>query len=232
MNICDIMEVPYINTFLDEDAASKLTVLNVYPNLDSLTQLILDYVNASNWQQATILYESSLWLRRAVVLLQTNNLLKNRVNLLDLDYTTNNEFRPTLQMIRDSNSTNIILDCSIDSLPIILRQAMEVGLMTKYYSWLIANLDAHSLDLDVYRYSGVNITLFRILNTNHPIFDLRDPNLNKADDAADDDVFHVDPETRKIENDRNCDANKINAVKDALPIYPEKFKSEPLVAIN
>lgn len=232
MNICDVMEVPYINTFLDEDAASKLTVLNVYPNLDSLTQLILDYVNASNWQQTTILYESSLWLRRAVVLLQTNNLLKNRVNLLDLDYTTNNEFRPTLQMIRDSNSTNIILDCSIDSLPIILRQAMEVGLMTKYYSWLIANLDAHSLDLDVYRYSGVNITLFRILNTNHPIFDLKDPNLNKADDAGDDDVFHVDPETRKIENDRNCDANKIDAVKDALPIYPEKFKSEPLVAIN
>lgn len=34
------MEIPYINTFLDEDAALKLSVLNVYPNLDSLTQLV------------------------------------------------------------------------------------------------------------------------------------------------------------------------------------------------
>lgn len=220
------MELPYINTFLDEDAASKLTVLNVYPNLDSLTQLVIDYVNASNWQQATILYESSLWLRRAAVILETNNVLKNRISILDLDYTTNNEFRPTLQTIRDSNNTNIILDCSIESLPIILRQAMEVGLMTKYYSWIIANLDAHSLDLDVYRYSGVNITLFRILNTKHSVFDITNPNSNDADKDANNDVFNVDPETRKIENDRNCNENNNNDENNnAFPIHPEKFKS-------
>lgn len=131
MNICDIMEIPYINTFSDEDAASKLSVLNVYPNLESLTQLVIDYVNASEWRQATILYESSLWLRRAATLLETNNLLKNRITVHDLDYTTNNDFRKILQVVRDSNDTNIILDCSIESLPIILHQALEVGLMTK-----------------------------------------------------------------------------------------------------
>lgn len=224
------MEIPYINTFLDEDAALKLAVLNVYPNLDSLTQLVLDYVNASDWRQAAILYESSLWLKRAANVLETNNLLKNQISVHDLDYTTDNEFRPTLQNIRDTNHTNIILDCSIETLPIILRQAMEVGLLTKYYNWIIANLDAHSIDLDTYRYSGVNITLFRILNTNHPIFDWR----NIDDSDADDDAFNVDPESRKIADNRNCDANNNNNQKNsnALPVYPEKFKSEWFSSLN
>lgn len=226
MNICDLMEVPYINIHRDEDAVSKLAVLNVHPNLDSLTQLVIDYVNASNWRQAAILYESSLWLRRAAVILESDDLLPNSITVFDLDYTTNNEFRPTLQNIRDSEVTNIVLDCSIESLPIILRQAMEVGLMTKYYSWVIANLDAHSIDLDVYRYSGVNITLFRILNTKHSIFDITDPNSNEADAVADNDVFNIDPETRKIASDRNCNANNDDKSNNALPIYPEKFKSE------
>lgn len=184
--------------------------------LDSLTQLVLDYVNASDWRQATILYESSLWLRRAANILETNNLLKNRISVHDLDYTTDNEFRPTLQDIRDSNDTNIILDCSIETLPIILRQAMEVGLMTKYYKWVIANLDAHSIDLDAYRYSGVNITLFRILNTKHPIFELKNDDSEAVDDA-----FDVDPESHK-----KCDTSNNNENNIVFPVYPEKFKSE------
>lgn len=184
--------------------------------LDSLTQLVLDYVNASDWRQATILYESSLWLRRAANILETNNLLKNRISVRDLDYTTDNEFRPTLQDIRDSNDTNIILDCSIETLPIILRQAMEVGLMTKYYKWVIANLDAHSIDLDAYRYSGVNITLFRILNTKHPIFELKNDDSEAVDDA-----FDVDPESHK-----KCDTSNNNEKNIVFPVYPEKFKSE------
>lgn len=226
MNIADIMEIPYINTFLDEDAALKLSVLNVYPNLDILTQLVIDYVNASNWRQATILYESSLWLRRAATILETNNLLKNRISVHDLDYTTNNDFRQILQTIRDSNDTNIILDCSIESLAIILRQAMEVGLMTKYYNWVIANLDAHSIDLEPYSYSGVNVTLFRILNTNYPIFDLAKTNSRDSDGNDDDDAFNVDPETRKIANSKNCDATNENGYSIPLPVYPEKFKSK------
>lgn len=228
MNICDVMEVPYINIIRDENAVSKLAVLNVHPNLDSLTQLVIEYVNISDWQEAAILYESSLWLQRAAIMLETNDLLRNRIKVFDLDYTTNNEFRPTLRKVRNSKIINIILDCSIESLPFVLRQAMEVGLMTDDYNWVIANLDAHSIDLDMYRYSGVNITLFRILDTKHQILDLTKPNSNEANAEADNDVFNIDPETRKI--DSNCYANNNANNNNAFPIYPEKFKSELIYA--
>lgn len=217
MNICDAKEVPYINTYLDKDAASKSDILNIYPNSDSLMQLLLEYVNASEWNTAAILYESPLWLRGVAGVLENNNRLKNRISVHNLDYTTNNEFRPTLQDVRDSDDTNIILECSSESLPIILRQAMQVGLMTKHYRWIITNLDAHSVDLEPYQYSGVNITVFRILNTNHPIF--ISP---KSSDDNDDDVFNVDPESRQVMRNGNCEA--INQ-SIPFPIYPEKFNS-------
>lgn len=225
MNICDLMEVPYINLFRDEDAVSKLAVLNMHPSLDSLTLLVIDFVNASNWQTSALLFESSLWLQHVEFILETSDFLNNSVRVFDLDYTTSNEFRPTLRKVRDTEIMNIILDCSIESLPIVLRQALEVGLMTKYHSWLIVNLDAHSIDLDVYRHSGVNITMLRILNTNHPVFNVPTPNSNEADALVSDDVFNADPETRKFASG-NCDAYKYDNNNNAVPIFPEKFKSE------
>lgn len=221
MNICDAKEVPYVNTHMDEDAAMKSAVLNIHPNSESLTQLLLEYVNASEWNTVAILYESPLWLRRVASVLENNNRLKNRISVHNLDYTTNNEFRPTLQDVRDSDDTNIILDCSSESMPIILRQAMQVGLMTKNYRWILTNLDAHSVDLEPFQYSGVNITVFRILNTNHPIFNWK----KSSDDTSDDDdVFNVDPESRRSSSNGNCDVN--NDQKDSFPIYPEKFTSK------
>lgn len=222
MNICDAKEVPYINTFLDEDAASKSTVLNIHPHLESLTQLLLDYMEASGWKAANILYESPLWLRRIARILENNNRMKNRIDIYNLDYTKNNEFRPTLQEVRDSSITNIILDCSTESLPIILRQSMEVGLMTKHHRWIITNLDAHAADLEPYRYSGVNITVFRILNRNHPIF-----SRHKLDDN-DDDAFNVDPESQQSSLTGNCDGN--NNLQ--FPIYPEKFYGKSFCEIK
>lgn len=219
MNICDAKEIPYINAYLDEDAASKSTVLNIHPNLESLTQLLLDYVNAAGWERITILYESPLWLRRVANILEINKQLGNRINVRNLDYTTNNEFRPTLQDVRDSDDANIILECSIESLPLILRQAMQVGLMTKHYRWIITNLDAHSSDLEPYQFSGTNITTFRILDKRHPIFNtLKEP----EDLENDNDLFNVDPESRF--SAEQCKKN--SEIKSQIPNYPGKLNGQ------
>lgn len=223
MNICDSKEVPYINTYLNDDATSKSVALNMYPNLDSLTQLVLDYVNASEWKAVIILYESPLWLRRIANILELNKQLKNRINIRNLDYTKNNEFRPTLQEIRDSDHTNIVLECSFESLPIILRQAMQVGLMTKHHKWIITNLDAHSINLEPYQYSGANITTFRILDTKHPVFDL----YGKSNDPVDpNDLFNVDPESRAntaSSKTKHCNIDFNGDIR--IPVYPAKFSS-------
>lgn len=211
--------------YMDEDAASKSAILNMYPNLNSLTQLLLDHVNASGWKTITILYESPLWLRRVAQILEMNKKLKNRINIRNLDYTRNNEFRSTLQDIRDSEDSNIVLECSYESLPIILRQAMQVGLMTKNYRWIIANLDAHSINLEPYQYSGANITIFRLVDTSHTIFN---PPSKGVDLENDEDLFDIDPDS-KLNVDKNlCQTN----VEKKFPNYPEKFDGETILMMQ
>lgn len=122
MNLCDSKEIPYINTHMDGDATSKLAVLSMHPNQDSLIQLLVDYLNATEWKSVTILYESPLWLTRVSKILELNNNVYRRITVRNLDYTMENEFYATLQRVRDSDDRNIILDCSTEPLQKILKQ--------------------------------------------------------------------------------------------------------------
>lgn len=122
MNICDGKEIPYISTHMDEDAASKLTVLNMHPSQESLIQLLIDIIDASGWMNIIYLYESSMWLTRAMRILEDNNNSGSRIYVRNLDYTASSEFRPMLRQLRDLDIRNIILDCSIEALPTVLKQ--------------------------------------------------------------------------------------------------------------
>lgn len=122
MNICDRKEIPYINTHMDEEAAAKLTVLNMHPSQGALSQLLIDVLQATGWQKFMILYESPLWLSRVMQVLEVNNRIGTRIYVRNLDYTSNSNFRATLREVRDLDIRNIVLDCSIDALPIALKQ--------------------------------------------------------------------------------------------------------------
>lgn len=97
---------------------------------------------------------------------------------------------------------------------------MQVGLMTKEFSWIITNLDAHSLDLNQFRYGGTNITTFRILDENHAIFYpigyYRKPSTDDPenyDDVIDDSVL----------------PNIESSLNDMMPVYPDKFMGIEIV---
>lgn len=122
MNICDGKEIPYISTHMDEDAASKLTVLNMHPSQESLIQMLIDVIDASRWMNIMILYESPLWLTRVMQVLEANNKVGSRIHVRNLDYTASSEFRPVLRDVRDLDIRNIVLDCSIEALPVVLKQ--------------------------------------------------------------------------------------------------------------
>lgn len=127
MNICDAKEIPYINTYMDKNAASNLAALNMYPSEESLIQILIDVVNATQSKSLTILYESPLWLNRVTKLLEFNNKFGRKISIRNLDYNTNSEFRPVLQEIRDSDDQNIILECSIEPLSTILKQVSNLS---------------------------------------------------------------------------------------------------------
>lgn len=86
------------------------------------------------------------------------------VTIRQLDITANENYRPQLRRVKQSQDKNIVICSSIAMLPEILKQAQQVGLMTDEHQILITSLDMHTIDLEPFQYSGTNITGFRIVS--------------------------------------------------------------------
>lgn len=90
--------------------------------------------------------------------------------------------------------------------------------MTKRYKWIVTNLDAHTIDLEPFRYSGIEFMTFRVLNTNHSVF--------QSAPAIEDDINGMDDEVLAGGKDdfyaKGCEPPADQLV-DLVPNYPDKF---------
>lgn len=122
-SICDAKEIPYIDLYMDMDSEKKSSILNFYPSLDVLSQILIDVVHKLNWLDFVILYEAPYYIERVGRLLEQR---ANRgiITIQPLEVGTN--FRKTLRRIKElgSRSDNIIIECSIEHLNDILEQVI------------------------------------------------------------------------------------------------------------
>lgn len=59
----------------------------------------------------------------------------------------------------------LIIIITIVFLP--FKQAQQIGLLVDKYHFIITNLDAHTIDLEPFQYSGANITILRMVDTSN-----------------------------------------------------------------
>lgn len=57
-----------------------------------------------------------------------------------------------------SGSTNYLLITGRDNLPEILLQAQQVGIMSNEHSYVIMNPDFQTVDMELFKHGGSNIT--------------------------------------------------------------------------
>ncbi|XP_047243831.1 glutamate receptor ionotropic, kainate 2-like isoform X3 [Girardinichthys multiradiatus] len=79
--------------------------------------------------------------------------------------TETKDAKPLLKEMKKAKEFHVIFDCGHEMAAWILKQALAMGMMTEYYHYIFTTLDLFALDMEPYRYSGVNMTGFRILNT-------------------------------------------------------------------
>lgn len=91
------------------------------------------------------------------------------VTVRQLDVTSNENYRPQLRRVKHSEDKNIIISCSIEALPEILKQAQQVGLLTEDHQFIITSLDMHTIDLEPFQHSGSNITGVRLISPEDPM---------------------------------------------------------------
>lgn len=125
--------------------------------------MLVDMVEEFQWDDFVILYESPSWLAGISSLLELYNTRVASIKIWRL-ITENEDFHSTLIKVKMSQVKRIIIQCSTELLADVLKQALEVSLITENHHVIIANLDAQTLQLEPFKFTGANITIFRIVN--------------------------------------------------------------------
>lgn len=138
--------------------------ISLYPHPEAIGEVLMDIIKAWEWTSFTVLYESAQWLPNVSNLLKMYDAKGHTITVRQLSVGQNTNYRNILKRVKDSGDKHIIIDCSLDMLPEVLKQAQQVGLLTEAHQFIITNLDMHTLDLEPYQYSGTNITGIRMID--------------------------------------------------------------------
>ncbi|XP_068613662.1 glutamate receptor ionotropic, kainate 3-like [Brachionichthys hirsutus] len=168
-SICNALEVPHIQVRWKHHPMDNRDSFyaNLYPDYSSLSYAILDLVQFLKWKTATVVYDDSTGLIRLQELIMAPSRYNIRLKIRQLPLDTQ-DARPLLKEMKRSREFRIIFDCSHQMAAQILKQAQTMGMMTEYYHYIFTTLDLMAIDLEPYRFCGVNMTGFRILNVDNP----------------------------------------------------------------
>jgi glutamate receptor, ionotropic, invertebrate len=166
-SVCDAKEMTHIETRWSADPHRGPTI-NIHPHPDTLSKVFIDMVTDWEWKSFTILYESASYLPFTSDLLKYYDRNGYTVSVEQLNLKDDGNYRSVLQRVKMTEEKNIVLHCSIDILPEVLKQAQQVGIMTEHHQYFITSLDMHTIDLEPYQYSGTNITGVRLIDPEDP----------------------------------------------------------------
>ncbi|XP_043939770.1 glutamate receptor ionotropic, kainate 3 [Protopterus annectens] len=168
-SICNALEVPHVQVRWKHHPMDNKDsyYASFYPDYSSLSHAILDLVHFLKWKTATVVYDDNTGLIRLQELIMAPSRYSIRLKIRQLPIDAE-DIRPLLKEMKRSREFRIIFDCPHTMVAHILKQSIAMGMMTEYYHFIFTTLDLYALDLEPYRYSGINITGFRILNIENP----------------------------------------------------------------
>ncbi|XP_043556632.1 glutamate receptor ionotropic, kainate 1 isoform X2 [Chiloscyllium plagiosum] len=168
-SISNAMEVPHIQTRWKHRIVDQKEsfYVNLYPEYTSISRAILDLVQYYKWKTITVVYEDSTGLIRLQELMKAPSRYNIKVKIRQLP-SGNRDAKPLLKQMKRGKEFFVIFDCTYTTAAQILKQILSMGMMTEYYHYFFTTLDLFALNLEPYRYSGVNMTGFRLLNIDNP----------------------------------------------------------------
>ncbi|XP_037079168.1 glutamate receptor ionotropic, kainate 2-like [Pollicipes pollicipes] len=163
-SMCDTKSVPHIDTTWRYRRGSEHFSVNLYPHAATLSKAYVDILKTLGWTKFHVLYEDNDSLVRLQEVLQMpdNN---NKISASVRQLPKNKDYRPLLKQVQNSGGTHIVIDCSTENIFNVLKQAQQIGMVTRYYHYFFTNLDLHTVELHDFQYAGTNITGLRLINT-------------------------------------------------------------------
>ncbi|KAJ6215793.1 hypothetical protein RDWZM_010293 [Blomia tropicalis] len=163
-SICDAMDIPHIVTRWDFKLKKNDLSINLYPRPLVLARAYVEIVKAWNWEQFVIVYEENEGLFRLQDFFKEAQQHNWRIKLHRFD--KGQPYRETFWKIKDDGEHNIILDVKNENIFQALKHAQQVGLITESHSYLITQLDLHTIDLEDFKFGKTKISAFTLIDNN------------------------------------------------------------------
>uniref|UniRef100_A0A9J8B3E8 Glutamate receptor n=1 Tax=Cyprinus carpio carpio TaxID=630221 RepID=A0A9J8B3E8_CYPCA len=163
-SISNALGVPHIQTRWKHQVSDNRDsyYISLYPDFCSLSRAILDLVHFFRWRMVTVVYDDSTGLIRLQELIKAPSRYNIRLKIRQLSADTK-DAKPLLKEMKKAKEFHVIFDCSHVMAAWILKQVSVHDVLKVLYF-----CDLFALDMEPYRFSGVNMTGFRILNTESP----------------------------------------------------------------
>ncbi|CAH0720017.1 unnamed protein product, partial [Brenthis ino] len=160
--LCDMLDLPLMVVQHNDHYMKDWTLLNLYPSPAAFNMVLSNLITMKEWRNFTILYVKGHSLTKVQHLMKMGEPSdKFTVTVREL---SGKDYRNVLINAKQNGFTNFVVDCPSENLEQILSHAQQVGLMADEHSYIFVSPDLFTLDLYRYRYGGVNITGFRLVN--------------------------------------------------------------------
>ncbi|XP_035687429.1 glutamate receptor ionotropic, kainate 2-like isoform X2 [Branchiostoma floridae] len=166
-SISSRFNVPGIETSWMAERDVDSFLVSLFPESSLFGRAIVDLVTKNGWVDVALVYEDN----KALVRLQELISLparRQRVKVI-VYQVEKGDSRNVLREIRNSGTTEIVLDLSTSTLETFLQQASDpnMEMLSKYYNYIVT-----SLDMDIVRlpaHTEVNITSFTLMDRGRPL---------------------------------------------------------------
>ncbi|CAH0555476.1 unnamed protein product [Brassicogethes aeneus] len=170
-SLCSNFEIPHIQTnWKAKNSPKSETALNFFPEADLYAMGLAEIVKSLQWDSFIVIYETEEGLSRLQEVLKLQDYLKGskfKITLKKMGLGP--DYRPLFKEIQDSSAFRMILDCHVDKILDVLKQAKEIGMLELFHNFFLTSLDAHTLDYSTLD-TNANITSIRLFDLNNVEF--------------------------------------------------------------
>lgn len=135
--------------------------VNLYPHPIGLGNAFRDLITLKNWKSFAILYEENEALVRMQEILKDPALNEKRIVVRQFP---SDEYRTTFKELHKLAIRNIIVDVPHEHILTVLKHAQQVDMLSAYHNYFFISLDVHTVDLEEFQYSGLNISGFSLVD--------------------------------------------------------------------
>ncbi|XP_053604449.1 glutamate receptor ionotropic, kainate 2-like isoform X2 [Plodia interpunctella] len=192
--------------------------INLYPEAVALSKAVAIFIKDSDWSTYTLLYDDDQGLIRFQEILKHAD---PEHKWLVKKLTPGEDNRSLLKTLKATGETRVVLDCAADRVLDYLRQANDVKFFEDYMSYVLMNLDAHTLDLQELRNGMSNVTCLRIFDHSDPKTEAHLLNWQARKSEV-----QIPKKTQQITVEAALANDAARLITDAVESAPEEFKIE------